>query len=65
MFGILSDMKLFSALLLALLAACGCTRDEEVRVQLRGGTLTVRYLTDGRVLMRGVAAFAFEGRVVL
>ena len=26
MFGILSDMKLYSALLLALLAACGCTR---------------------------------------
>ena len=45
---------------------CGyCPRDEEVQVQLRGGTLTVRYLADGRVLMRGGAAFAFEGRVVL
>lgn len=45
---------------------CGhCPRDEEVQVQLRGGSLTVRYLADGRVLMRGGAAFAFEGRVVL
>jgi carbamoyl-phosphate synthase large subunit len=42
-----------------------CPQDQDVQVLLRGGTLTIRYRADGRVLMRGRAEFAFEGRVVL
>ncbi len=42
-----------------------CPPDEDIRVQLTGGTLTIRYTPSGTVLMTGPAAFAFEGTVIL
>lgn len=38
-----------------------CAYDTDVRVILRGGTLTIRYTKDGTVTMTGPAAFSFEG----
>lgn len=42
-----------------------CPPDEDIRVHLTGGTLTIRYTSDGSVLMTGPAAFAFDGTVFL
>lgn len=39
-------------------------RDEEITIQLRGGDLTVRYCTDGTVIMTGPATFVFDGELL-
>ena len=40
-----------------------CPPDEFISVELLGGTLSVMYKSDGTVIMKGPAAFAFEGEV--
>lgn len=40
-----------------------CLPDEFISVELLGGTLSVMYKSDGTVIMKGPAAFAFEGEV--
>ena len=43
---------------------CGHAKaDEDVTVQLPGGELTIRYQSDGRVLMTGPAQFVFRGEL--
>lgn len=43
---------------------CGhCARDTDVRIDLRGGTLTIRYTQDGTVYMTGPAVTVFEGDI--
>lgn len=38
-----------------------CRKDEDVTVHLRGGDLSIRYQTDGTVLMTGPATHVFDG----
>ncbi len=38
-----------------------CKRNSEVTVHLRGGDLKITYLTDGRVIKKGPAAFVCDG----
>jgi len=40
-----------------------CPADEFIEVRLLGGVLKVKYLSDGTVIMKGPAAFSFEGEV--
>ncbi len=40
-----------------------CPSDEFIDVKLIGGTLKVMYKSDGTVIMKGPAAFAFEGEI--
>lgn len=40
-----------------------CPSDEFIDVKLIGGTLNVMYKSDGTVIMKGPAAFAFEGEI--
>lgn len=40
-----------------------CPADKFISVELIGGTLSVKYQSDGTVIMKGPAAFAFEGEV--
>lgn len=40
-----------------------CPADEFIDVKLIGGTLRVKYCSDGTVIMKGPAEFAFEGEV--
>ena len=40
-----------------------CPADEFIEVRLLGGVLKVKYQSDGTVIMKGPAAFSFEGEV--
>lgn len=40
-----------------------CKRDEEININIRGGQLKDTYLSDGRVIMRGVATNVFDGEI--
>lgn len=40
-----------------------CNLDEEIKVELLGGDLKIKYLSDGSVYMKGPAEFVFEGRI--
>ncbi len=40
-----------------------CSRDQEVTVNLRGGTLKITYKSDGTVIMKGPAAFICDGTI--
>lgn len=39
-------------------------KDTPIKVLLRGGELTIKYLSDGEVLMTGPAEFVFEGEYI-
>ena len=38
-----------------------CERGQPITVEMPGGTVTVRWLTDGRLLLTGAAEFVFRG----
>ena len=38
-----------------------CERGQPITVEMPGGTVTVRWLTDGRLLLTGEAEFVFRG----
>lgn len=40
-----------------------CPADEFINVKLIGGTLEIMYKSDGTVIMKGPAAFSFEGEI--
>ena len=40
-----------------------CPKDEFINVKLIGGTLEIMYKSDGTVIMKGPAAFSFEGEI--
>lgn len=40
-----------------------CDRGQPIAVQMPGGTVTVRWLTDGRLLLTGEARFVFRGEL--
>lgn len=41
-----------------------CPRNEEITVQLLGGNLYIKYMTDGTVFMTGSAEFVFDGELL-
>lgn len=41
-----------------------CPKNEDITVQLMGGNLTIKYMTDGTVFMSGSASFVFDGELL-
>ena len=42
-----------------------CSYDQDITVHLKGGSVTVRYSSDGTVFMTGDAKTVFQGTVEL
>ena len=40
-----------------------CKRGEDIKVDLLGGELSVKYLSDKTVIMSGTASFVFDGEL--
>ena len=62
------ELNVFSKALLPTLSAATaavlkkhCERGQPITVEMPGGTVTVRWLTDGRLLLTGAAEFVFRG----